>query len=352
MTVRAAWLLPGGSGPGQTREDTRLAPLGTFAPAAELTTRPGVIPGGTPFAATGAGAMDLQIGVGRAVVQGTTAQGAYPVAITAPEVISFPDGDALNPRIDSIVLRVYDGLYDVSGQTVAVVERLQGAPAALPQAPTVPAACLRLWDVTVPAGASAGVGGIDWGTALTDRRQYTAGVGGIIPPGGGLAFDGTYHGQLRDTGTQIERWNADAQAWQRYPAIPARPVSTNQAADPPLNVFGQWVDFTAAAWPRITFTVPSSGQVIITIGGQVSNRSTSTSTAWMTWRATGAYTEGHGPNNGVSAQANRVIASRRVHRSGLPVGGQVTLIPGWNVSSNSGSDVYVRDGQLTVEFVQ
>src|SRR5690606_1055051 len=185
MVVRAAWLLPGGSGPGQTREDTRLAPVGT---------RPGVIPGGDPCAATGAGAMTMQVGVGRAMVQGTTAQGAYPVAVTAPETLTFPDGDALNPRTDSVVLRVYDGLYDTSGDTLAVVERLPGTPAATPDPPALPVGCLRLWDVTVPAGASAGVGGLDWGTAVVDRRQYTAAVGGVIPAGGGLAFDGAYHG--------------------------------------------------------------------------------------------------------------------------------------------------------------
>lgn len=350
MVVRAAWLLPGGSGPGQTREDTRLAPVGTYAPESELNTRPGVIPGGDPFAATGAGAMTMQVGVGRAMVQGTTAQGAYPVAVTAPETLTFPDGDALNPRTDSVVLRVYDGLYDTSGDTLAVVERLPGTPAATPDPPALPVGCLRLWDVTVPAGASAGVGGLDWGTAVVDRRQYTAAVGGVIPAGGGLAFDGAYHGQLRDTGTQLERWDSGAGAWRRYPSIPARPVQTTQAADPPLNTTGAWVDFTAAAWPRLTFTVPSSGQVFITIGGHVENQTTASSTAWLTWRATGAYTEGHGAANAISAMGGRMIGSRRSLRQGLPVGGSVTIIPGWNVSSNNGSAL-IRSGYLTIEFV-
>ncbi|NED65381.1 hypothetical protein G3I15_31085, partial [Streptomyces sp. SID10244] len=124
------------------------------------------------------------------------------------------------------------GLYDTSGDTLAVVERLPGTPAPTPDPPALPVGCLRLWDVTVPAGASAGVGGLDWGTAVVDRRQYTAAVGGVIPPGGGLAFDGAYHGQLRDTGTQLERWDSGAGAWRRYPSIPARPVQTMQAADP------------------------------------------------------------------------------------------------------------------------
>ncbi|MFF1306812.1 hypothetical protein [Streptomyces sp. NPDC058307] len=348
MTVRSAWLLP----LTQTREDTRLTPVGTFAPESEMRTRDGVIAGGNPFAATSAGAMSLQIGVGRAQVQGTDAQGAYPVSVDAPTVLTFTDGEAQFARIDSVALRVYDQLFDQAGQNLATVEIIRGTGAATPTAPSMPSACLRLWDVTVPPGASAGTGGIPWSSALGDRRRFTSAYGGIIPRGYGLAFNGAYDGQYRDNGTGLERWNAAAKAWQAYPATPTRPMSTKQVTAAPLTTTGAFVDFTAAAWPRITFTVPPSGAVFVTVGGQVSNRSTSASTAWMTWRATGAYTEAHGALNGISAQASRVIASRRVYRDGLTPGGQITLIPGWNVSSNGGTDVFVQDGQLTVEFVQ
>ncbi|MFD5591935.1 hypothetical protein ACWC9X_08645 [Streptomyces asoensis] len=349
MPVRSAWLLP----QGQTREDTRLTPVGTWTPETEIRTRAGVIPGGKPFAATGAGAMSLQIAVGRAVVQGTDAQGAYPVVVDAPEVLTFRDGEAQFDRIDTVVLHVYDGLFDEDDQTLAAVEIIKGEGASPPTAPTLPSACLPLWDVRVPAGASAGVGGINWSSALTDRRRYTTAAGGIVPQGAG-SFDGAYDGQYRDNAGKLERWSATAAAWQTYPAQPTRPLMTQQAADPPLNQTGAFVDFTAAAWPRLTFTVPPSGAVFITIGGQVSNRMTTASTAWMTWRATGAYTEAHGSRNGISAQAGRIIASRRVYRSGLTPGGQLTLIPGWNISSGnaSGTDVFVRDGQLSVEIVQ
>ncbi|MFE4057396.1 hypothetical protein ACFXP3_14050 [Streptomyces sp. NPDC059096] len=349
MSVRSAWLLP----LTQTREDTRLTPVGTFAPESEMRTRDGVIAGGNPLGATGAGAMSLQIGTGRALVQGTTAQGAYPVAVDAPEVVTFTDGDPQFTRIDAVVLRVYDALFDTFGQNLARVEIIEGPRQATPTAPSMPSACLRLWDVTVPAGASAGVGGIDWTSALADRRRFTSGYGGIIPRGYGLGFSGAYDGQYRDTGTGLERWNASVNAWQAYPPAPIRPISTRQITAAPLTPTSTFVDFTAAAWPRVTFTVPPSGAIFVTVGGQVSNRSTTASTAWMTWRATGAYVEGHGALNGLSAQANRVIASRRVHRDGLTPGGQVTLIPGWNVSSsNTGSDVFITDGQLTVEPVQ
>jgi hypothetical protein len=216
LTVRAAWLLTGPPN-GQTRTDTRLAPLGTMAPNGELTSRDGVIAGGSPLMATGTGAMQVQIGTGRALVQGTTAQGAYPVAVTAPETLTVADGDAQNPRVDSVVLHVYDGLFDNSGTTPAVaLELIKGAPAPTPTEPTVPSACLRLWSITVPAGVSAGTGGITWTSALADRRRYTASYGGIIPRGWGTNFAGAYDGQYRDVDGVLERWNASTSMWVTY----------------------------------------------------------------------------------------------------------------------------------------
>lgn len=212
MTVRSAWHLP----LGQTREDTRLAPLGVMAPTGEMTTHDGIIAGGSPFAAAGVSPMQVQIGVGRAVVQGTATQGAYPIAITAPETLTVADGAAQFGRIDSIVLRVLDPGYDTSTEAAARVEVIQGEPTAAPVPPALPPAALRLWDISVPAGTSAGVGGITWQTALADRRRYTAAAGGIIPRGWGLSFPGAYPGQYRDTGSALERW--DGTAWQPYPA--------------------------------------------------------------------------------------------------------------------------------------
>jgi hypothetical protein len=235
VTVRTAWLLPGGTGPGQTREDTRHAPLGAMTPAGELASRPGVIPGGNPFAAVGAGAMSLQVGVGRAVVQGTLAQGAYPVAVDAPETVTFADGDAQFARIDTVVLRVYDGLYDTSGQTLARIEIIGGAPSDTPVAPSVGNAALPLWNVTVPAGTSAGAGGIDWTSALFDRRKYTVAVGGIVPRGA-LADTGAYDGQYRDAGGELQRWDAAGAVWRTY----RPPVETTETVTAGLTMSGGW----------------------------------------------------------------------------------------------------------------
>ncbi|MGW7416139.1 hypothetical protein [Streptomyces sp. NPDC054863] len=208
MTVRAAWLLP----TGQTREDTRLAPTGVMVPDSAMTSRSGVIAGGNPLNANGVAAMQVQVATGRALVQGTAAQGAYPVAVTSPETLTLSDGNAQYARIDSVVLRVLDGLYDTNEQTLARVEIVQGEPLATPAPPNLPPASLRLWDITVPAGVSAGTGGITWGSALADRRHYTASYGGIIPRGWGASYAGSYPGQYRDNGAGLDRW--DGAAWQ------------------------------------------------------------------------------------------------------------------------------------------
>ncbi|WP_282204550.1 hypothetical protein [Kitasatospora fiedleri] len=129
MTARAAWLY----NPGQTRQDTRLAPVSPMYPVDAMTSRSGVIPGGTPFALTGSG-MSGTLAVGRAYIQGTSAQGAYPAAITVAESISVANGHASLSRIDSVFLTVYDNLIDSSGLTLTRVDYVQGTAAASPTA--------------------------------------------------------------------------------------------------------------------------------------------------------------------------------------------------------------------------
>ncbi|WP_052390767.1 hypothetical protein [Streptomyces sp. NRRL B-24484] len=227
MTVRAAWLPPAG----QTRADTRAAPTGTMTPAGPLTTAPGIIPGGNPLALTGTAGLQAQLDVGRAIVQGTTAQGAYSVVVTVPEVLTFTPGHAQYDRLDLVVLRVYDTLFDSTGKSLAVVEIVPGLPAAAPQPPATPACSLPLWQVRVPVGASA----ITWASALTDLRAYTVAAGGIRPDAS--TTPGAYVGQLRDTGARIERWSGTA--WVPYPAALGGIAPSTLAAG---SYIGQWRD--------------------------------------------------------------------------------------------------------------
>ncbi|MCF2532724.1 hypothetical protein [Yinghuangia soli] len=224
MTVRSAWL-PANQ---QSRSDTRLAPTGTMSPTGPLTSRPGALPGGTPLLATGVAAMQVRIDPGRAVIQGTALQGAYPVVLSEAETLTVADGDAQYARIDLVVLQVYDHDYDASGQTAGVLRLIKGVAAAGPQVPATPAAALALWSIAVPSKASAGTGGITWASALTDLRVYTVGAGAILPAAGDTA-PGAYVGQYRDTGSALERWNGSA--WTAYPA-PAAPVGVWQPYTP------------------------------------------------------------------------------------------------------------------------
>lgn len=209
MTIRSAWHINSS----QTREDTRFNPIGTMVPGAggALDTYNGVIPtSGDPMKLTSTGAMTAQIEVGRAVVQGSATQGCYPAVITAPEAVTFSDGHASLDRIDSVVIMIRDDAYDSSGFTDIRVVVVQGTPAASPTAPTGIGNCyLPLHDVLIPAGTSAGGGGINWGTNVTDKRKYTVAVGGIAVG----AVPGAYAGQYRDSGGStgtLSRYNGTA----------------------------------------------------------------------------------------------------------------------------------------------
>ncbi|MCG6499185.1 hypothetical protein [Kitasatospora sp. A2-31] len=232
MPVRAAWLPP----TGQTRTDTRLAPVGTMTPTGATTTAPGVIPGGTPLMLTPTAPMQAQLDAGRAIVQGSALQGAYPVTLTLPETLAFAPGHAQWDRIDVVLLHVYDGLYDQSGKALAVVEILKGTPAADPKPAPLPACSLPLWAVRVPVAASAGTGGIPWATAVTDLRVYTVAAGGVRPDAS--SEPGAYVGQLRDTGTRVERWSGAA--WVPYPSALGGIVPNTGPAFG--SYVGQWRD--------------------------------------------------------------------------------------------------------------
>ncbi|MFE7659687.1 hypothetical protein [Streptomyces celluloflavus] len=211
MAVRAAWLTNrGDSEGGQSRADTRLAPIGTYTPLSELVSLSGVVAGGEALRGSGSGTMELTISAGRAVVQGQESQGAYQVSVTEPVALTFTDGDPQHSRIDAVVLRIHDPQYQPGEQARAALEIIPGTPASDPSEPEIPEACLLLYMVTVEAGASAGSGGINWSLHLSDRRRATSLYSGITPTGAfGREddFDGAYVGQYRDTGTGLERWN-------------------------------------------------------------------------------------------------------------------------------------------------
>ncbi|MCF2531755.1 hypothetical protein [Yinghuangia soli] len=210
MTVIAGWLTNRGDpAGGQTRAGTRLLALGAGYPTAATAVRSGLLPGGSPCQVTGSG-MTVTVAIGRGMMQGSAAAGAYPVAVTAPDAVVVTNGDPSNPRRDIVGIRVYDSLVDGSGFYKAQVEILQGAAAPSPVDPTPPvgAVWLPLARLRIPAGASAG-SPPTWGSIIDDLRTYTVGPGGVLPDPANTAV-GAYTDQVRMRSNRLERWSGSA----------------------------------------------------------------------------------------------------------------------------------------------
>ncbi|MEU3396200.1 hypothetical protein ACFY9C_09620 [Streptomyces filamentosus] len=255
MNLRSSWTAE----TGQTREDTRLTQTGVTTLANPVQVRSGILPGSydgryrrSAFWTFGSAPMTATVSEGRAVIQGDISQGAYPVTLPNSETLTFAPGNAQYGRVDLIVLRIHDGLYDDSQRYEAKLEILQGTPDPAPQAPPVPERCLPLYEVLVPAGAGAGNGGIPWATSLTDLRTPVVSLGGILPVEGQV-HPGAYPGQYQDAGDALQRW--DGGAWVAYPSatggiVPASagnlPASyTGQYRDSPTGVLQRW---NGTAW--------------------------------------------------------------------------------------------------------
>ncbi|WP_426568946.1 hypothetical protein [Streptomyces canus] len=285
MNLRSSWVAE----IGQTREDTRLTQIGATTPANPLEARSGILPGSydgqyrlSGFWVEGhAGTMNATVHEGRAVIQADANQGVYPVALAEPFALTFADGQAQD-RYDMVVLRIYDDLYDDSGETKAAVEIVQGTPAADPVAPALPDIVLPICQVRVRAGVSAGSGGINWNKDAVDLRTPTVAVGGILPVVGDTG-NGAYPGQYRDSGGALQRW--DGSAWVSYPSAlggiaPAGAITTasytGQYRDSSTGQLQRWngstwvsyqpvptwTDYTPK-WGAETGTQPSVGNGVL-----------------------------------------------------------------------------------------
>ncbi len=254
MNLRSSWVAE----IGQTREDTRLTQTGVTTLANPVQVRSGILPGSydgqyrlAGFWTFGSAPMTATVSEGRAVIQGEISQGAYPVTLPTSETLTFAPGNAYN-RIDLIVLKIYDDLYDDNQRYEAKLEIIQGTAEPNPQVPLVPERCLPLYEVLVPAGVSAGNGGIPWNTSLKDLRTPVVSLGGILPVEGPVQ-PGAYPGQYQDAGGALQRW--DGGAWVSYPSalggiVPNSASSltasyTGQYRDSPTGILQRW---NGTAW--------------------------------------------------------------------------------------------------------
>ncbi|MFD3946871.1 hypothetical protein [Streptomyces sp. NPDC058579] len=377
MNLRSSWVTE----TGQTREDTRLTQIGATTAANPVQVRSGILPGSyngqhrlSGFWMTGASAMSATVSDGRAVIQGDISQGAYPVTLPAAETVTFGPGDAQYNRVDLVVLKVYDPLYDGPGRNEAVVEVIVGRADAAPKAPAAPPRSLPLYEVTVPAGASAGNGGINWNTALKDLRTAVVSLGGILPVEGQVV-PGAYPGQFQDSGGALQRW--DGGAWVPYPSALGG-IIPNSAGTLTATYTGQYRDtaggvlqrWNGSAWKpavpgpyfwgsndagwttsttytptlsetvdtplKVNFVVPASGAVLVNYGARIS--SASTTAAWMALRITQGTTTYYTENDEIavvhtSATASSIASVTRFY--GMTPGLTYTITGMFKVGANT-----------------
>lgn len=113
--------------------------------------------------------MQLSVAGGNAYIFGTSVanQGVYHVFNDGPITVNVTASSSTNPRIDLVVLRVYDA--DVSGSlNLAQVEVIPGTPGTSPEAPALPASAIELARVTVGTNVSA----ITQANISTANRPY------------------------------------------------------------------------------------------------------------------------------------------------------------------------------------
>lgn len=393
MPLHTSWLSP----TGQTRENTRVSQIGATTPINPQQARTGILPGSydgayrlSGFWTDGTAAMAVTVSNGRAVIQGLHTQGFYQVTLDGDAVLTVADGDAQYGRVDLLVLRVYDASYDTSGKYEAAVEIIRGTPSATPVAPVAPTLSLSLYTIAVPAGASAGKGGIVWSTALKDLRTSVVAIGGIVPVVGDTG-GGAYPGQYQDAATALQRW--DGAAWVPYPSAlggiaPKGALTTasyvGQYRDTPQRVLQRW---NGTAWlPAFpapifvqsldagfttsttygatlqgssvtalstTFNASPSGQVLLNFGARTSNIANNNAYGYTSVRVTQGSTVVWEPDDERSAlhQGDRASSVSTTIRLGSLTGDAPYTVTVMHRTSVAGVSTYFDNIFLRVDHL-
>lgn len=163
-----------------------------------------------------------------------------------PDTHTLDPADGSNPRIDIVIVRVYDDDHDASGRRELVTEYIAGTPAADPDPPATPSGAWVGLEVLVPAGGSPS-------PSATYVAPYAVASGGVLPVRDNTEGPdaGRYHGMVRyrqDT-DELEAW--DGSAWQPIAAPNGWTRITSGAAGPVSQVS---IDLTGGGrFPAGTF---------------------------------------------------------------------------------------------------
>lgn len=127
--------------------------------------------------------------------------------------LTHDQGDAVNPRVDCVIIRHRDP--GLSGETTTTQSAfpviLKGTPAATPQKPTSQVTSTDLLIASVTVGGGSNANNI---LAITDERLQITARGGIYQAATWDTRPGAYEGQYRDNlaNNNLERWSGTV--WQ------------------------------------------------------------------------------------------------------------------------------------------
>lgn len=163
-----------------TLTDHRILNGSMLVSSGQVSARGGVLPGATSGDLSTVSAMVARVAPVKVVIPNgvSAALGPYLLVSDANVDITFDNGEAAVPRVDRIIARAYDNTNDGSGSTLGNIYYLKGTSGG--SATALPTNSILLYEMTVPAGASSGGGGINFANAV-DKRVYTAAQGGLFP---------------------------------------------------------------------------------------------------------------------------------------------------------------------------
>ena len=299
-----------------TQTDHRSLITSLVQSAGSTSLRAGLFPS-TPLPASLVNVSAMTVGVGafKALIFNSSGTGHYLVQSDANINLDFDPGEASVARTDRIIIRVYNDSQDGSGQEGVALEYLKGQSSG--SASPLPQNSMLLWEVSVPAGASAGTGGINFVNTAVDRRFYTTASGGIIPlahngelsdisnPYEGMAgftkntdifyiYDGTQwvaKGQISvatsaQLGNILNPWEGllatarDTDVTYYYNGSTWNRLRDQMSAFQPVEAFTVSNDTTvstsyfAGTNNGVAFTAPTSGKVYVTFEGWVGSNGT------------------------------------------------------------------------------
>lgn len=199
----------------------RIDALGLTPAGNPTLARSGLRPDGGGAVTVDSGLMSVSVTAFAAWIDaGSDGAVGYPLFLDAGKTLAISAGHATLDRVDTVVAQVRDTAYDGSGSTDARVYVVEGTPGA--GAPAVPSGAVPLQDISVHAGASEGTGGLTAANLSTDRRQYVAGLGGLLPVASQAERDAlaAYDGMpiYRRDKDAIEIWNGAS--WDRFNKSP------------------------------------------------------------------------------------------------------------------------------------